>query len=101
MKVGSIIQSIFGLTAILSFISIFLFIFINKDYIGLFAGMFFIFLPLSVYMNRFTRGYRFSVGYYILFIILLAVGLVPLYFGMNTLKTKTIYEFSLENSGDA
>jgi len=98
-KIIATIQSIIGVFAFLSFFAIFVSIFVNKDYCILFFSLSFILLPISMFLNKFTKGYKFSAGYYFLLVVLIVMGLVGLYFTLKTFQTYTVYTLNLENKG--
>jgi hypothetical protein len=51
MKVASILGSIFGVIAMLSFPGAFLSIFFARDFVYILVGLFFITVPLSLYFH--------------------------------------------------
>ncbi|MEI6191243.1 MAG: hypothetical protein WCP24_02660 [bacterium] len=99
IKIVSAIQSIIGVSAILSFFAVFVSIFVNKDYCIFFFSLFFILLPISIFLNKFTKGYKFSAGYYFLLVVLIVMGLAGSYFTVKTFQTYTVYTLNLENKG--
>lgn len=103
MKIADVIQTFFGLIAIISFPAIFVsaFIFNSAFYGLLFFSLFWLCLPISVYMNKFTRNRKFNFASYMVLLLIFSMGLIASYFLVTSmLLTKTAYSFNLEKTGD-
>jgi len=98
VKILEIIQSIFGIIAIVSFFAcpISGLLFRSQNYALLFGTLFFLFFPLAVFMGKFTRNKKFSIGLYVALIAFLLFGLVCLYYAVDIFKTRTVYSIELQ-----
>ncbi len=99
-KILDITQSIIGIIGFLSFFAVFISLFFNKDYALLFFSLFFLFIPTSLFLNKFTKNKVLSKRDYFLIIVLFLLGLIGSYFTLDTFKTKTVSEIKLTKTGD-
>ncbi len=99
IRVCSLIRSTFGVISILSFIGVFVGIFVLKDLTPIIIGLFFVSLSLSLLFGRLAGGKKFPYG---LMIILLLVGGVSIFMGRGFFLSRTIYSFNLQrdNAGN-
>ncbi|OGN16815.1 MAG: hypothetical protein A3C81_03165 [Candidatus Yanofskybacteria bacterium RIFCSPHIGHO2_02_FULL_46_19] len=95
-KAADTIQSIVGLTAIGSFLAIFVSMFIARDYMALFAVLFFLLFPISLSLNIITREWRISFGFALILLLFVVLGITTAYFGLDQLKSFSIYTLDLQ-----